>query len=97
MKKLGAFSKFIVVLVVLLNVAFAVCVLWLFYMTGREPTTLIAAWFGFTTGELWMLSRIKRDELRGDNNNLSQLLDMDMDMDMDMKGGTRNRDEERKV
>jgi len=54
------FSKKIVALVILLNVAFTGAVLCLFLRTGNEPTALIAAWFAFTTGELWLLSGITK-------------------------------------
>lgn len=57
------FSKFVVCLVILLNVLFVVAVFALFWHTGSEPSTLIAGWFAFTTGELWGLSKIKRDKL----------------------------------
>ena len=57
------FSKLIVALVILLNVAFAVAVLYIFYRIGAEPTTLIGAWFGFTTIELWALAGIKKREI----------------------------------
>ena len=57
------FSKFIVSLVILLNSAFTVAVLFIFYKVGTEPTTLIAAWFGFTTVELWALAGIKKKEV----------------------------------
>lgn len=56
------FSKAIVGAVVVLNVVFTVAVLWLFLRTGSEPTALVAAWFAFTTGELWALAAIKRKE-----------------------------------
>ena len=59
MKK-NAFSKFIVALVVFLNSIFAFSVLYVFLKIGSEPTVLIAAWFGFTTGELWLLANIKK-------------------------------------
>ena len=56
------FSKAIVSLVILLNAAFTVAVLFIFEKVGTEPTTLIAAWFGFTTGEIWALAgRMKRE------------------------------------
>ena len=59
------YSKFIVLFVILLNILFAGIVLTMFWRTGYEPTALIAAWFAFTTGELWALSRIKvREEGR---------------------------------
>jgi len=67
-KKKGRFSKFIVTLVILLNVAFTLGVFYLFLKVGNEPTTLITAWFAFTTGELWMLSSIKKKKIKEDNN-----------------------------
>ena len=57
------FSKLIVSLVILLNAAFTVAVLFIFYKVGTEPTTLIGAWFGFTTIELWALAGIKKREI----------------------------------
>jgi hypothetical protein len=57
------FSKLIVSLVILLNAAFTAAVLFIFYKVGTEPTTLIAAWFGFTTVELWALAGIKKKEV----------------------------------
>lgn len=57
------FSKTIVALVILLNAAFTVAVLFIFLKIGSEPTTLIAAFFAFTTGELWFLAGIKRREI----------------------------------
>ncbi len=59
-KKKGRFSKFIVTFVILLNVIFTAAVLYIFLNIGSEPTTLITAWFTFTTGELWMLASIKK-------------------------------------
>ena len=61
------FSKAIVSLVILLNVTFAVAVLYIFYRVGAEPTTLIGAWFGFTTIELWALAGIKKKEIETQN------------------------------
>ena len=57
------FSKAIVSLVILLNAAFTVAVLYIFYRIGVEPTTLIGAWFGFTTIELWALAGIRKKEV----------------------------------
>lgn len=57
------FSKWIVAMVILLNAAFTVAVLFIFLKIGSEPTTLIAAFFAFTTGELWFLAGIKRREI----------------------------------
>ena len=61
------FSKLIVTLVILLNVTFAIAVLYIFYRVGAEPTTLIGAWFGFTTIELWALAGIKKKEIETQN------------------------------
>jgi hypothetical protein len=57
------FSKAIVALVIALNVFFTVAVLFIFNRTGAEPTALIAAWFSFTTIELWALAGIKKKEV----------------------------------
>ena len=60
------FSKAIVSLVILLNAAFTVAVLYIFYRVGTEPTALIASWFGFTTGELWFLAGIRKKKMESD-------------------------------
>lgn len=62
-KKRGRFSKFIVTLVILLNVVFTAAVLYVYLQVGSEPSTLVGAWFAFTTVELWSLSKIKRKKL----------------------------------
>ena len=61
------FSKAIVSLVILLNATFTAAVLYIFYRIGVEPTTLIGAWFGFTTIELWALAGIKKKEIEKQN------------------------------
>ena len=61
------FSKAIVALVIALNVFFTVAVLFIFYKVGTEPTTLIGAWFSFTTIELWALAGIKKREIEKQN------------------------------
>jgi len=61
-KKKIKFSKFIVLLVILLNTIFTAGIFYVFLKVGNEPSTLIGAWFGFTTVELWSLSKIKREE-----------------------------------
>jgi len=62
------FSKLIVSLIILLNVLFTAGILYVFLRVGSEPATLIGAWFAFTTGELWMLSSIKKKKIKEDNN-----------------------------
>ena len=59
------FSKVIVGLVIAANVAFTIAVLYIFLLTGAEPVALIAAWFAFTTGELFFLAGIEKTKLRG--------------------------------
>lgn len=61
--KKNRFSKIIVAAVVILNTVFTTAVLYVFLRTGSEPTTLIAAWFAFTTGELWLLSGITKTKV----------------------------------
>jgi flagellar basal body-associated protein FliL len=68
-KSKNKFSKFIVTLVVTLNILFTAAVLYIFMMTGSEPITLIGCWFAFTTGELWMLSSIKKSKVKKDGEN----------------------------
>lgn len=57
------FSKLIVTAVVILNILFTIAVLYVFLKVGSEPITLIGCWFAFTTGELWMLSSIKKSKV----------------------------------
>jgi hypothetical protein len=38
--------------------------LYVFLRVGSEPVTLIGCWFAFTTGELWMLSSIKKTKVK---------------------------------
>ena len=67
-EKKGGFSKLIITLVVLMNIAFTGAVLYVFLKTSSEPVALVGAWFAFTTGELWMLSSIKKEKVKkGDN------------------------------
>lgn len=37
--------------------------LYVFLRIGSEPSTLVTAWFAFTTGELMALAAIKRKEI----------------------------------
>ena len=59
-KKKGIYGKFMVAAVIVLNVLFAAAVVYAFLKTGNEPSTLIVSWFAFTTGELLMMSSIKK-------------------------------------
>ena len=71
MKK-NDFSKYIIALVVILNIIFTREVLIVFKTVGNEPAVLIGCWFTFTTGELWMLSKIKRDKLKIKNKGVDE-------------------------
>lgn len=62
------FSKWMVGLIIILNVAFTAGVLLVFWHTGNEPSVLIGAWFGFTVGELWMLTGIKKKKIAVEEN-----------------------------
>jgi len=64
---MGKFSKKIVALVVGLNAVFTAAVFYAFLRVGHEPTTLITAWFAWTTGELWMLAGIRKAKLKHQN------------------------------
>lgn len=66
-KKKGVFSKIIVSLVILLNTLFTATVLVIFCKTSVEPSSLIIAWFAFTTTELWSLAGIKKTKEKKDN------------------------------
>lgn len=68
-KTKNKFSKFIVTAVVILNTIFTIAVLYVFLKVGNEPVTLIGCWFAFTTGELWMLSSIKKKKVDINLNN----------------------------
>lgn len=68
-KKKNFFSKLIVSCVISLNVIFTVAVLIIFLKTSAEPSSLVVAWFSFTTVELWSLAGIKKAKERKDVNN----------------------------
>ena len=60
----GIFSKILIALIILANLAFVVAILIIFCFTYSEPSTLIMAWFGFSTGELWALAFVKKQKLK---------------------------------
>jgi len=62
-KKSGRFSKFWVTAIIILNVGFTIADFVVFAKTGAEPASLTVAWFAFTTGELWLLTRIKKAKI----------------------------------
>lgn len=58
-----SFSKTIVTLVIILNIMFTLSVLGLSYLGMPVPDSLIIAWYGWTTVELWQLATIKRKDI----------------------------------
>lgn len=59
------YSKSMVALIVFLNAVFTAGIMYVFSKVGREPTVLIGCWFGFTTGELWLLASIRKSKVKG--------------------------------
>lgn len=57
------FSKWLVVLCVLLALAFTGIVLYLMANGMEEPGVLIGSFFGFITGELWALATIRKKKV----------------------------------
>lgn len=53
------FNKKIVALIVIMNILFTATIVFLYYRTGSEPSTLIDKWFKFTGTELVALAGIK--------------------------------------
>lgn len=66
-EKKSIFSKIVVMSVILLNVIFTGIVLAIFLTTSSEPSSLIVAWFSFTTVELWSLAGIKKAKEKKEN------------------------------
>ena len=67
MKKKGRYSKLLIAFIIILNVLFTTSILYVFLKVGSEPVTLIGCWFGFTTGELWMLASIRKTKEKTKN------------------------------
>lgn len=61
------YSKYIVTCIIALNVLFTIAILYVFNHTGNEPSTLISAFFAFTTVELWSLAGIKKKKIEKEN------------------------------
>lgn len=67
-KKKSNYSKFWVSFIIVSNIVFVAVVFIAFLKTGMEPSTLITAWFSFTTVELWQLARIKVNKIKKEEN-----------------------------
>ena len=64
MRKKGAFSKALVLGIIIANILFTVGVLVVFWHTMSEPSVLVASWFAFTTGELSLCAMIKSSKVK---------------------------------
>lgn len=65
MKK-GQYSKWLIALIVLLNVAFVFGILWEMKNGGAEPVVLIKEWFKWTTIELGASAGVKVTKIIAD-------------------------------
>ena len=65
------YSKIIVMGIIILNCLFALGVLYTHLKTSTEPTALVAAWFSFTTVELWQYASIKTTEIKKDKGDMN--------------------------
>lgn len=63
------YSKFMVTLIILLNIGFAAAVLFVNFKGGSVADSLIVAWYGFTATELWNMAKIKINKVKGENKN----------------------------
>ena len=68
MKDEKPFDKSIVRLCIRTIIAFTIIVLFIFYRTGQEPTTLITAFFAFFGAELISLATLKVKERKKEEN-----------------------------
>lgn len=71
-KKKGQYSKYLIAFIVAINVIFTATVLLVYLRVKSEPSTLIGAWFGFTTVELWNLATIKKKKMEKKENNYDE-------------------------
>lgn len=72
------FSKWIVAMIIAMNALFCLAVLYINYRGFYVSDALIAAWFSFTTAELWGLAFIKGKEIKH--------ADSDIEIEEDLKG-----------
>lgn len=61
------YSKYIVTFIIVMNIMFTIAILYVFNHTGNEPSTLVSAFFAFTTVELWSLAGIKKKKIEKGN------------------------------
>ena len=67
-KKRRAMSKWLVSFIIASIFAFTIAAIWLQYKTSVElSSTLITCFYGFMTGELWMLASIKKTKVKNIN------------------------------
>lgn len=86
------FSKKIVTLIILMNIAFTAVVFYVFLRTGSEPAALVGCWFAFTTGELWALSKIKQVKIKEGKNERELETEVEQPEILDGSGRVCDRD-----
>ena len=62
--KEGRFTKFLIWFIIVLNIIFTAAVLYVFWHTGAEPSTLIVSWFAFTSSEIIASAFIKGKKIK---------------------------------
>ena len=68
-KKKRSMSKLIIPFVIVSIFSFTIAAIWLQYKTSVElSSTLITCFYGFCTGELWLLASIKKAKVKNDYN-----------------------------
>ena len=66
-------SKIIIPFVIVSIFTFTGIAIWLQYTTGVElSSTLIISFYGFCTGELWLLASIKKTKVKNTSTNDSE-------------------------
>lgn len=70
------FSKWIVALIIIMNVIFCAAVLYINYRGLFVSDVLVGSWFSFTTAELWGLAFIKGKEIKHSDEECEEEEDM---------------------
>ena len=65
--KIEGFSKIVVLILLVLICLFSTAVLYIFYETGQEPTTLIITLGGLITSEFGFLAFLRKKEIDSNN------------------------------
>lgn len=66
------YSKGLIIFIIVINIIFTVFAFVMFYLTGNEPSALIAAWFSFTGIELINMAVIKKQKVKEKENGMDR-------------------------